>query len=195
MKENTENPDANPPVDAARPRLSRVVKATGLVSFFTDMGSEIVCPLLPSFLLGLGASRATIGLIEGFVEGFPALVKLFSGAISDRVKNRKWLVLIGYTLSTVTKPLIALAKASGLVLVFRLIDRLGKCIRTAPRDAIVADNVDPRIRGYAFGFQRGMDHAGAMLGGIIGFLLLAALGLSVKLPEPGENNGFHFDWR
>jgi MFS family permease len=163
-----------------RPRLHRVVKATGFVSFFTDMGSEIIYPILPMFLSSLGASRAMIGWIEGLAEGFPAIIKLFAGALSDRVKNRKWLVFTGYTLSTLFKPLIGLAKASGLVLVFRLLDRLGKGIRTAPRDALVADHTDPSIRGYAFGYQRGMDHAGALLGGLIAFALLSWLGLTMK---------------
>jgi MFS family permease len=166
------------PADAprGRPRLPAVVKATGFVSFFTDMGSEIIYPILPLFLTLLGASRAVIGSIEGLAEGFPALVKLFAGAVSDRVRNRKWLVLAGYALSTLFKPLIALARSSVFVLVIRMLDRLGKGLRTAPRDALVADSTDPTMRGYAFGFQRGMDHAGALVGGLIGFAILAWIG-------------------
>jgi MFS family permease len=166
--------------DDGRPKLSPVVRATGFVSFFTDMGSEIIYPILPMFLAQLGATRAAIGAIEGLAEGVPALIKLFSGVISDRVRNRKWLILAGYTLSTIFKPLIALSRASGQVLVFRLLDRVGKGIRTAPRDAIVADHTDSRIRGHAFGFQRAMDHAGAVSGGLIGFAFLAGLGFSMK---------------
>lgn len=156
--------------------LSPVVKATGFVSFFTDMGSEIIYPIMPIFLTQLGASRAMIGAIEGMAEGLPAIIKLFSGALADRVKNRKWLVLTGYALSTLFKPLIALARTSMFVFVIRLLDRVGKGIRTAPRDALVADHTDPSNRGHAFGFQRGMDHAGALVGGVIGFLLLFWLG-------------------
>lgn len=163
------------PAPSASP-LSPVVKATGFVSFFTDMGSEIIYPVLPVFLTQLGASRAMIGAIEGMAEGLPAFIKLVSGALADRVKNRKWLVLAGYALSTLFKPLIALAHTAGVVLVIRLLDRVGKGIRTAPRDALVADHTHPANRGHAFGYQRGMDHAGALVGGVIGFGLLSWLG-------------------
>ena len=160
------------------PGLSPVVKATGFVSFFTDTGSELVYPIMPMFLRYLGASRAMIGAIEGLAEGLPAVIKLVSGALSDRVRNRKWLVLTGYALSTLFKPLIALARSSVFVLVVRTLDRVGKGIRTAPRDAIIADHTDPAIRGYAFGFHRAMDHAGALVGGVIGFVLLSLIGSS-----------------
>ncbi len=164
---------ANP---TAPDKLPPVVKATGFVSFFTDMGSEIIYPILPVFLTQLGVSRAMIGSIEGLAEGLPAFIKLFSGALADRVRNRKWLVLAGYALSTLFKPLIALARSGLFVLVIRLLDRVGKGLRTAPRDALVADYTHPSMRGHAFGFQRGMDHAGALLGGLIGFALLWWLG-------------------
>jgi MFS family permease len=173
---NQANASQSSGTSAPRAKLSPVVKATGFVSFFTDMGSEIIYPILPVFLTQLGASRAMIGSIEGLAEGFPAVVKLFAGALSDRVRNRKWLVLLGYALSTLFKPLIALARSSVFVLVIRLLDRLGKGIRTAPRDALVADYTDKSIRGYAFGFQRAMDHAGALVGGLIAFGLLSWLG-------------------
>ena len=169
MTETSPNPS-----NAAR--FHPVVKATGFVSFFTDMGSEIIYPILPLFLRGLGVSRAMIGSIEGLAEGLPAIIKLFSGALSDRVKNRKWLVLTGYALSTLFKPLMAFARSSAFVLVVRLLDRVGKGIRTAPRDALVADFSDKSVRGRAFGYQRGMDHAGALVGGLIGFGLLSWLG-------------------
>lgn len=162
----------------ARP-LHPVIRATGFVSFFTDMGSEIIYPILPIFLTQLGASRTMIGAIEGMAEGLPALIKLVSGAVSDRIRNRKWLVLAGYALSTLFKPLIALAHSAGFVFLIRLLDRVGKGIRTAPRDALIADYCEPSNRGHAFGFQRGMDHAGAMLGGILGFGLLLWLGSSL----------------
>ena len=156
--------------------LHPVIRATGFVSFFTDMGSEIIYPILPLFLTQLGASRAMLGAIEGMAEGLPSVIKLFSGAMADRVKNRKWLVLAGYALSTLFKPMIALAHSVGFVFLIRLLDRVGKGIRTAPRDALVADFSNVTNRGHAFGFQRGMDHAGAMLGGLLGFGLLYWLG-------------------
>jgi MFS family permease len=167
-----------------------VVKATGFVSFFTDMGSEIIYPIMPIFLTQLGASRAMIGAIEGLADGLPAVIRLFSGALADRVKNRKWLVLTGYALSTLFKPLIALAHTAGFVLAIRLLDRIGKGIRTAPRDALVADHTHPSNRGHAFGFQRGMDHAGALVGGIIGFVLLSWLGSD--LPSMRQVIGWSF---
>jgi len=171
-------------------RLHPVVKATGFVSFFTDMGSEIIYPILPVFLSLLGTSRAMIGAIEGLAEGLPAVIRLFSGALADRVRNRKWLVLAGYSLSTLFKPLIAFARSSVFVLAVRLIDRVGKGIRGSPRDALVADFSDKASRGYAFGFQRSMDHAGALVGGVIGFALLSWLG--TDLPSMRRAIGWSF---
>lgn len=171
--------------DRERKPLHPVVKATGWVSFFTDLGSEIVYPLLPEFVTGqLGASKKIFGLIEGLAEGVPALLRYFSGAMADRLKSRKGLILSGYALSSAVKPLIGLAKAASLaaapffVLVLRVLDRVGKGIRMAPRDALVAD-LAGESRGRAFGFQRSMDHAGAMGGGLIAYLLIARLGLDL----------------
>jgi MFS family permease len=173
--------------EAARRRpLHPVVRATGWVSFFTDLGSEIIYPLLPEFVTTtLGAPKAVFGLIEGLAEGTPALVKYLSGALSDRVANRKWLVLAGYGLSSAVKPLIGLAKftslavAPYLVLVLRVTDKLGKGIRGAPRDALVADYSEGQ-QGRAFGFQRAMDHAGAVGGGLVAFALVGLLGLDIS---------------
>jgi len=129
--------------DTPKPGLHPTVRATGFVSFFTDMGSEIIYPILPMFMTNeLKATRTMLGWIEGLAEGFPSIIKLFSGALSDRVKNRKWLVFTGYALSTVFKPMIALARSAPVALVFRIFDRLGKGIRGAPRDALVADFTD-----------------------------------------------------
>lgn len=173
------------PRDPPGKPLHPVVKAAGWVSFFTDLGSEIVYPLLPEFVTGqLGASKKVFGLIEGLAEGVPALVRYFSGATADRVKSRKGLILAGYALSSAVKPFIGLAKAASLaaapflVLVLRVLDRVGKGIRTAPRDALVADFAG-ESRGRAFGFQRAMDHAGAMGGGLVAFFLIARLGLDL----------------
>jgi len=176
----TSEPNTAGEAATSEPRLSPVVKATGFVSFFTDMGSEIIYPVMPMFLRQMGASRMMIGWIEGLAEGLPAFVKLLAGTLSDRVRNRKWLVFGGYALSTVMKPFIAIAQVPAQVLGLRMADRVGKGIRTAPRDALVADNTDPRIRGRAFGFQRAMDHAGAVSGGLIGFVLLGVFGLGLR---------------
>ena len=167
--------------DPPAPRLHPVIKATGWVSFFTDLGSEIIYPLLPAFVTGdLGASKKVFGLIEGLAEGVPAVVRYFAGALADRARSRKGLILAGYALSSAVKPFIgltklaALAVAPFLVLALRVLDKVGKGIRGAPRDALVAD-LAGEARGRAFGYQRAMDHAGAMGGGLVAFLLLSAL--------------------
>jgi len=145
----------------------------GLVSFFTDVSSEMIYPLLPIFLTSvLGMGPAFIGLIEGLAETTASLIKLVSGWFSDRLGKRKTLVVIGYTISTWTRPLVAAATAGWHVLLIRFFDRVGKGIRTSPRDALVADSSLEAEHGKAFGFQRAMDHAGAVVGPLIAFLLL-----------------------
>jgi MFS family permease len=155
------------------------------VSFFTDLGSELIYPLLPEFItVTLHAPKAVFGLIEGLAEGTPAVVRYFSGTLSDRVRDRKWLVLTGYTLSSVVKPFIGLTThvaawvAPWLVLALRVLDKTGKGIRGAPRDALVADFSEGQ-QGRAFGYQRAMDHAGAVGGGLCAFILLSWLGLDI----------------
>ena len=146
----------------------------GLVSFFTDVSSEMIYPLLPLFLTGaLGAGPAFLGVIEGVAESTASLLKLFSGIVSDRVRRRKRLVLLGYSISALMRPLIGAAGSAFTVLLIRTGDRVGKGIRTSPRDALIADSVDPALRGKAYGFHRSMDHAGALVGPLIATLLLA----------------------
>jgi len=146
----------------------------GLVSFLTDFSSEMVYPLLPLFLTTvLGAGPAFLGVIEGIAESTASLLKLVSGIASDRVRDRKKLVLSGYGISSCVRPLIAAATGPLAVLVVRFADRVGKGIRTSPRDALIADSVDPAIRGKAYGFHRSMDHAGAIVGPLTATLLLA----------------------
>jgi len=148
----------------------------GLVSFFTDVSSEMIYPLLPLFLTGvLGAGPAFLGAIEGVAESTAALLKLFSGVLSDRMRGRKSLVLFGYSLSALMRPLIGFATSPLMVLLVRTGDRVGKGVRTSPRDALIADSVDPSIRGKAYGFHRSMDNAGALLGPLIATVLLAYL--------------------
>ncbi len=145
----------------------------GLVSFLTDFSSEMIYPLLPVFLTTvLGAGPAFLGVIEGVAESTASLLKLFSGIASDRVRDRKKLVLSGYGISSCVRPLIAAATGPLAVLVVRFADRVGKGIRTSPRDALIADSVDPAIRGKAYGFHRSMDHAGAIAGPLTATLLL-----------------------
>jgi MFS family permease len=162
-------------------RLGRNVLALAAVSLLTDVASDMTYPLLPLFLAGsLGAGAMAVGAIEGAAETTAALLKLASGWWSDRVARRKPLVLAGYTLASVIRPLIGLAQSVGQVLAIRVTDRIGKGIRGAPRDALIADSVDPAIRGRAFGFQRAADHAGAVLGPLIAAALLQWGGLDLR---------------
>jgi MFS family permease len=146
----------------------------GLVSFFTDVSSEMIYPLLPVFLTTvLKAPVAFVGLVEGVAESTASILKLVSGWLSDRLNKRKAFVSLGYTLSSVARPLVAFAVHPWHVLLVRFADRVGKGIRTAPRDALIADTCDPAEKGKAFGFNRAMDHAGAIVGPAIATLLLA----------------------
>ncbi len=147
----------------------------GIVSFLTDVSSEMIYPLLPLFLTTvLGAGPAFLGLIEGVAESTAAFLKLASGILSDRVRSRKGLVFAGYTISSIARPLMAVAAAPAAVLAIRFADRVGKGIRTSPRDALIADSSDPSLRGKSFGFHRAMDHAGALVGPLIATILLAS---------------------
>ena len=163
-----------------RQPLPRNVKALSVVSLLTDVSSEMIYPLLPIFLATvLGASAAMIGTIEGFAESTAALLKLASGWWSDRVR-RKPLVLFGYGLAAIMRPLVGLATSASQVLAIRVSDRVGKGIRTSPRDALLADAADPAERGRAFGFHRSADNLGAVLGPLIAWLLLQHAGVAVR---------------
>ncbi|MFP5286899.1 MAG: MFS transporter, partial [Thermoanaerobaculia bacterium] len=154
-------------------RLGRNVFALAAVSFLTDVASDMTYPLLPLFLSSvLGAGATAVGAIEGAAESTAALLKLGSGWLSDRVRRRKPLVLLGYGIASLIRPLIGLAQSATQVLAVRVADRVGKGIRGAPRDALIADSVDPSVRGRAFGFHRAADHAGAVVGPLVAFALL-----------------------
>lgn len=170
----------SPPV-GPRLKLGRNVLALAAVSFLTDVSSDMTYPLLPVFLATvLGASATAVGAIEGAAESVAAFLKLASGWLSDRTPRRKPLVLAGYTIASVIRPLIGLAQSASQVLAIRVTDRLGKGIRGAPRDALIADSVDPAIRGRAFGFHRAADHAGAVVGPLLAFVLLSWMGLDLR---------------
>ena len=156
-----------------RPFLPRTVVILGLVSFFNDIASEMITPILPLFLTAtLGAGPAVVGLIEGVAEATASLLKLYSGRTVDRRRNPKAFVLGGYGLSNAARPLIGLATAWSTVLGLRFLDRVGKGLRTSPRDALISAAVGRESRGRAFGFHRAMDHAGATLGPLAAFALL-----------------------
>jgi len=153
--------------------LSPTVRTLGWVSLCTDVSSEMVYPLTPGFLTRvLGAPAWSVGLIEGVAESTASLLKLFSGRLSDRSGRRKPLALVGYGLGAVSKPLIAVAGSWPHVLGARFLDRVGKGLRAAPRDALIAESCAPEQRGRAFGFHRSMDTTGAVLGPLLGWLFL-----------------------
>lgn len=153
--------------------FSKNVFFTGVVSFFMDVSSEMIYPLVPLFLANvLGVNKSMIGLIEGIAESTASLLKVFSGWLSDRIGQRKNLMLAGYAISTLSRPIIALAGAWQQVLASRFIDRLGKGIRTAPRDAIIAESAEATHLARAFSFHRSMDTMGAVVGPAIALLLL-----------------------
>ncbi|MBA2620312.1 MAG: MFS transporter [Acidobacteria bacterium] len=168
-------------------KLPRNVLALSLVSLLNDTSSEIIYPLLPTFLfLALGASPFAIGAIEGAAESTASLLKLFSGYISDRFQKRKLLVFIGYALASVTRPFLGLVTNWEQVLVVRLTDRVGKGIRGTPRDALLALAVPPEKRGLAFGFNRAADHLGAVFGPIIASTLLFFYAQNAQNPTIDE---------
>src|SRR5450830_623253 len=149
----------------------------GFVSMLMDISSELIHSLLPMFLvLSLGASVATVGLIEGIAEATALIVKIFSGVLSDYFRNRKWFAFTGYAVGAISKPFFALAPSVGVVIAARFADRVGKGIRGAPRDALVADIAPPHLRGAAFGLRQSLDTVGAFAGPLIatGLMLLWA---------------------
>lgn len=153
--------------------MPRAIWVLGFVSLLMDISSELIHSLLPMFMLTtLGMSVFTIGLIEGIAESTALVVKVFSGALSDYWGKRKGLAVLGYGLGALTKPLFALATGSGLVVTARFLDRIGKGIRGAPRDALVADIAPPGLRGAAFGLRQSLDTVGAFLGPVIATLLM-----------------------
>ncbi len=162
-------------------KLPRDVKALGAVSFLNDASSEMIYPLLPAFVVGtLGAGPAFLGALEGLAESVAALLKLAAGVLSDRLPRRKPLVLAGYGLASAARPWIALATLPGHALAVRLLERAGKGLRTAPRDALLASAAPAAERGRAVGFHRAMDHAGAAVGPLVAALLLS-IGLELRV--------------
>jgi MFS family permease len=175
--------------DAKSPSSSGLLKGVGpnvlvlgAVSFFTDVASEMIVPVLPIFLITvLGAPMAAVGFIEGVAESTASILRVFAGWIADRTGRRKPLIVLGYTLANLVKPLLALTTAWPQVLVIRFADRFGKGIRGSPRDALIADSTLPDYRGRAFGFHRSLDTAGAAIGPLLAAALLAVGGQDPRL--------------
>jgi MFS family permease len=157
------------------------VWALGFVSLFMDASSELVHSLLPALFVSLGISMAAIGFIEGVAEATASITKVFSGALSDWLGKRKILAVIGYGLAAITKPLFPLAQSVEVLFTARFIDRIGKGIRGAPRDALIADITPPAIRGAAYGLRQSMDAAGAFIGPLLAIALMALLADDIGL--------------
>jgi len=161
-----------------RSKLGRNVIGLGAVSLFTDVSTEMIYPLLPIFLAGvIGANASFIGAIEGVAETTASLLKLLSGWWSDKIKSRKPFVVIGYLIASIARPFTAAAHSATEVLAIRLTDRVGKGLRTSPRDALLADSAPHDARGLAYGFHAAADNTGAVLGPLIAFLLLKLHGV------------------
>ncbi len=165
--------------------IPRNVVVLGLVSLFTDAASEMIYPLIPVFIALLGSGPLLLGVLEGIAESTAALLKLVTGILSDRMKRRKGFVLAGYALSSFARPLTGLVIHPWQIVPVRMADRVGKGVRSSPRDALIAASVDESIRGRAFGFHRAMDHLGAVLGPLLalGALYFSFSVLSLSSPE------------
>ncbi len=161
--------------------LPKGVWALGFVSLFMDASSELVHSLLPALFVSLGVSMAAVGFIEGVAEATASITKLFSGAISDWLGKRKLLAIIGYGLAAITKPLFPLAQSVEVLFAARFIDRIGKGIRGAPRDALIADITRPEMRGAAYGLRQSLDAAGAFIGPLLAIALMALLSDNISL--------------
>jgi MFS family permease len=168
----------------SKKQIPQVVIMLGLVSLFTDTASEMIYPLVPVFVTALGSGAVILGVIEGVAETTASLLKLLSGILSDRIGKRKLLVLIGYSVSSVVRPLTGLVNSAWQIIIVRMFDRVGKGIRTAPRDALIASSTDESIRGKAYGFHRAMDHTGAVAGPVLAIVTLLVLILVFGIREP-----------
>jgi sugar phosphate permease len=160
-------------------RLPRNVVLLGLVSFFTDLGSEMVVPLLPAFVEGLGGGALALSRIEGVATAIASVLRLVSGTLADRTGRHRPFLVVGYGLGAVSRPLLALAATPWHVGLIRAVDRVGKGLRGAPRDALLAASIEPERRAAAFGLHRAMDHAGAFAGPLLALLLLHGFGASL----------------
>ena len=163
-----------------RSALPPVVWALGWVSLFTDAATDLIYPLLPAFLKSLGAGGGALGIVEGVAESVGAFVKWQAGSRSDRFARKKPFVVVGYAIATFVRPLLALAMAPWHVVLIRTVDRFGKGIRAAPRDAIVTSAVNPENRAAAFAFHQMMDNSGAVIGPLVAFVLTRVLNMELR---------------
>jgi MFS family permease len=169
-------------MSTSKKTIPKAVIMLGIVSLFTDTASEMIYPLVPVYIAALGSGAILLGVIEGVAETTASMLKLISGIISDKTGKRKLFVLIGYTISSFIRPLTGIVTSAWEIILIRMFDRVGKGIRTAPRDALIASSVDETIRGKSYGFHRAMDHTGAVLGPVLAIitLLILFIGFGVK---------------
>ena len=163
-------------------KIPLIVIMLGLVSLFTDSATEMIYPLIPAFIAALGSGAIVLGIIEGVAETTAAMLKLISGIISDKIGKRKLLVVIGYSISSFIRPLTGAVASAWQIVFIRMFDRVGKGIRTAPRDALIASATDESERGRSYGFERAMDHTGAVIGPILAIITLLVIfsGFGIK---------------
>ncbi len=163
-------------------RIPKVVIMLGVVSLFTDSATEMIYPLIPVYIAALGSGAILLGVIEGVAETTSSMFKLISGIISDKIGKRKVLVVIGYSISSFIRPLTGLVSSAWEIILIRMFDRVGKGIRTSPRDALIASSVDESIRGKSYGFERAMDNTGAVAGPVLAImtLLILFIGFGMK---------------
>ncbi len=164
-------------------RIPQAVIMLGLVSLFTDVASEMIYPLVPVFVAALGSGAILLGFIEGIAETTSSMLKLLSGILSDRIGKKKLFVLIGYSISSLVRPLTGIVTSAWEIIIVRMFDRVGKGIRTSPRDALIASSVDESIRGKAFGFERAMDHIGAVVGPLLAIMTLLILFIGFRMKD------------
>ena len=169
-------------IGKTKKRIPQAVIMLGIVSLFTDAASEMIYPLIPVYIAALGSGAILLGIIEGVAETTASMLKLISGIISDKIGKRKLLVLIGYSISSIIRPLTGIVSSAWEIIIIRMFDRVGKGIRTAPRDALIASSVDESIRGKSYGYHRAMDHTGAVIGPVLAIitLLILFIGFGMK---------------
>jgi MFS family permease len=170
-------------IGKTKQRIPRVVIMLSIVSLFTDSASEMIYPLVPVYVAALGSGAIMLGIIEGVAETTASILKLLTGIISDKIAKRKIFVVIGYSISSLIRPLTGIVSAAWQIVIIRMFDRIGKGVRTAPRDALIASSVNAHIRGKSYGFHRAMDHTGAVIGPVLAILTLLILFLGVGMKD------------
>jgi MFS family permease len=170
-------------IGKGKKRISQAVIMLGIVSLFTDVATEMIYPLVPVFIAALGSGAILLGVIEGVAETTASMLNLISGIISDKIRKRKLLVLIGYSISSIVRPLTGLVSSAWQIVFIRMFDRVGKGIRSSPRDALIASASDENIRGKSYGFHQAMDHFGAVLGPVMAIITLLILFLVFKIKD------------